>query len=63
MEDKKKKLRVWLMIVFIGAVVIYLGLAIVWKNQSIAPSDSQFKGPTGQPYVKGPTEPPPGSSK
>lgn len=58
----KSKLKIWLMVVFIGAIVIYLGLAILEGNRSIAPADSQFRGPTGQPYMKGPSGPPPGGS-
>jgi len=56
-------------LIFVGIVIVcvlyYIALFIFpQKTQapenSDAPTSVDFKGPTGAPYVKGPTEPPPG---
>ena len=59
---KEEKTKLWLTIVFIAAIVIYLVLALLGGNYSRAPESSEFKGPTGVPYIKGPSGPPPGGN-
>jgi len=62
-------MKIWLLvIVFIAAVVIYLGLVILGGKPSYAPGNysevqnSQFSGPREIPHVKGPSGPPPGAN-
>ncbi len=54
-------MRRWLTIVFIVAVVVYLAVVALWGKVAKVPIP-EFKGPTGQPYVKGPSGPPPGAN-
>lgn len=60
-----KRLTAKILVVIILALVIYLGLAL-FSATLHAPSDErgtenrEFKGPMGDPYVKGPTSSPPG---
>ena len=55
------KMKKWMTIVFIVAVVVYLAVVALWGNVAKAPIP-EFKGPTGQPYIKGPSGPPPGAN-
>ncbi len=47
------------------AVILYAALSLLFLQKTKAPEIREtptvnFKGPTGVPYVKGPTAPPPG---
>ncbi len=55
------KIKIWLAIVFAAAVVLYLALAGFSGEKASTPA-GEFKGPTGAPYVKGPSGPPPGGN-
>lgn len=58
--------KVWviLFLVLVLAVLLFVALAVFTAKNAEAPQPvvpgTTFKGPTGQPYVKGPTGPPPG---
>jgi hypothetical protein len=58
---KEGKIKIWFTVVFVVAVVVYLVLVSFRKNETSRPA-GEFKGPTGTPYVKGPSGPPPGSN-
>lgn len=60
-QMKEEKTKLWLTIVFIAAVVVYLVLVSLGNNKANPPA-SEFKGPTGAPYIKGPSGPPPGGN-
>lgn len=61
----KKILLVFIVIVAV-CVLYYVGLLLFSQktqapeNSNTSPTPVNFKGPTGAPYVKGPTAPPPG---
>ncbi len=56
-------MKEWLAIAVIVIITIFAIIALAvprLKNTGMAPEASTFKGPTGTPYVKGPTGLPPG---
>ena len=55
-------MRKWLLVVFVAAVVIYLVLVLLGGNSSNTQKENQFRGPTGVPAVRGPSEPTPGAN-
>ncbi len=58
--DMHKHVLAVLIVAFIMALIFYIGLTAFAPKQLSAPSvENSFKGPKGQPYVNGPTTPPP----
>ncbi len=56
-------MREWIAIAVIVIITIFAIIALAvprLKNAGTAPEASTFKGPTGAPYVNGPTGLPPG---
>lgn len=48
------------LIVIVALVVTAVALIVIFDTAKAPTTETQlFKGPTGQPYVKGPTGPPP----
>jgi len=57
---KNKFLIIFILIVIVAALSYLLFFAAETKNSQPAAEEIPFKGPSGQPGVKGPLEPPPG---
>ncbi len=64
-EGAMKRLGTKVIIVIVLALVIYLGLVLFSAplqapNNGEGMKNQEFRGPVGDPYVKGPTSVPPG---
>jgi hypothetical protein len=58
----QKKILVICFSFLVLLVLLFVAMGALTAKQAMAPTQegNVFKGPTGEPYVKGPTEPPPG---
>jgi hypothetical protein len=49
-----------LVLIFIVMFALGMLISVLFRQPAEAPEVQSFRGPTGEPFVKGPTENPPG---
>ncbi len=49
-----------LILLFVAMFALGMLISVLFKQPAEAPEMQSFRGPTGEPFVKGPTENPPG---